>query len=158
MCWITAVSDQPDLAPLVARWRVEAFFAGPGGYTVAEMTRLILAPGRGPEETFVLFEGGRPVGTAGLVRQDLDARRDLSPWLAGVFVVPGARGRGHAASLVRQVEAHAAGAGVGVLWLYTAKGGAGAGALYRRLGWEHAGVERDDGVEVSLMRRRLGGA
>lgn len=152
MCWITAVSDQPALAPLVARWRVEAFFAD-GGYTVAEMTRLILAP-QGPEETFVLFEGGCPVGTAGLVRQDLDARRDLSPWLAGVFVEPDARRRGHAAALVRQVEAHAGAAGVSMLWLYTL----GMERLYAGLGWEHAGTEVDRDRPVSLMRRWLGAA
>ena len=151
MCWITAVSEQPELAPLVARWRVEAFFAGPGGYTVPEMTRLILAPPQGPEETFVLFEGGRPVGTAGLVKQDLDARPDLSPWLAGVFVEPDARRRGHAAALVRQVEDHARAAGVAALWLYTL----GQERLYARLGGERAGTERDRGQDVVLMRRGL---
>src|ERR1700753_2265409 len=63
---IDAVSEKPELAPLVAEWRVGAFFDHPGGYTVEEMTALILKPPVGPEETFVLFDGDRPVGTAGL--------------------------------------------------------------------------------------------
>ena len=64
---IVAVSDQPALASLVARWRVEAFFDYPGGCTVEEMTRLILAAPIGPKETFLLFEDDQPAGTTGLV-------------------------------------------------------------------------------------------
>ena len=117
------------------------------------MTALILAPPEGPEETFVLFGGGQPVGTAGLVRQDLDARPDLTPWLAGVFVLPAFCGRGYAATLVRLVEAFAPSAAVPVIWSYTS----GAEPLYARLGWERAGCEQDKGHDVVLMRRILSG-
>jgi len=41
---IAAVSKQPELAPLAAERRVNAFFNGRGGYTVEEMTALILKP------------------------------------------------------------------------------------------------------------------
>ena len=116
---IAPVSKRPELAPLVAEWRVSAFFDRPGGYTVEEMTALILAPPVGPKETFVLFDGDRPVGTAGLLRSDLESRPDLTPWLGGLFVEPAFRGRGHATALVRQVEEFARAASVPVLWLYT---------------------------------------
>ena len=148
---IAAVSDRPDLAPLVARWRVEAFFSDLGGYTVEQMTALILAPPPGPTETFVLFDQGQPVATVGVVRSDLDARPDLSPWLAGLFVLPGFRRRGHAAVLVRRAEAFARAASVPVLWLYTLR----AEPFYARLGWERAGVEQENGSAVVLMRRPL---
>lgn len=148
---IVSVSQRTDLAPLVARWRVDAFFDRPGGHTVEAMTALILAPPAGPEETFVLFDGDRPVGTAGLVRTDLETRPDLTPWLAGLFVEPAFRGRGHATALVRRVEAFAAVAAVPVLWLYTSN----AEPLYARLGWERAGLEQENGHEVVLMRRHL---
>jgi GNAT superfamily N-acetyltransferase len=101
---IVPVSKRPDLAALVAEWRVRAFFDHPGGYTVEEMTALILAPPVGPKETFVLFDGDRAVGTAGLMRSDLESRPDLTPWLGGLFVEPAFRARGHATALVRQVE------------------------------------------------------
>ena len=148
---IVAVFDRPDLAPLVARWRVDAFFNHPGGCTVEEMTALILAPPVGPEETFVLFDGGQPVGTAGLVRSDLEARPDLTPWLAGLFVEPAFRGRGHATALVRRVEAFALAASVPVLWLYTST----AEPLYLRLGWHRVGTEQENGQAVMLMQRFL---
>ncbi len=145
------VSARPDLAPLVARWLVDAFFDFPGGHTVEQMTALVLRPPTGPEETFVLFEGEAAVGTASLAHDDLASRPDLTPWLAGVFVAPAYRGRGHATALVRQVEGFAAAAGVPVLWLYTAT----AAALYGRLGWQSVGQEQDRGKPVVLMRRVL---
>lgn len=148
---IATVSDRPDLAPLVANWRVEAFFSEPGGYSVEEMTALILAPPVGPKETFVLFDRDQPVGTAGVVRGDLDTRVDLTPWLAGVFVRPEFRGHGCATALIRRAEAFAAAASVRVLWLYTLT----AEPFYARLGWQRVGLEQEDGREVVLMRRLL---
>ena len=148
---ITAVSKQLELAPLVAEWRVNAFFVRPGGYTVDEMTALILKPPGGPNETFVLFDGDRPVGTAGLMRSDLESRPDLTPWLGGLYVEPAFRGRGYATALVRQVEDFARAVAVPVLWLYTLN----AKRIYRRLGWLYAGVEQEEGHDVILMRREL---
>ena len=151
---IAAVSDRPELAPVVAAWLVDAF-GYPGGRTIDEVTALILSPPVGPEETFVLFDQGVPVGTASLAHQDLEARPDLTPWLAGVFVQPAFSGRGYATALVRRVEAFAVAASVPVLWLYTWT----AEPLYARLGWQRAGLETDQkrGREVVLMRRFLSG-
>jgi GNAT superfamily N-acetyltransferase len=148
---IVALSDRPDLAPLVAAWRVGAFFDHPGGYTVEEMTALIRAPAPPPREAFVLFAQGEPVGTAALIGSDLDTRPDLTPWLAGLFVLPAFRRHGYATALVRRVEAFAASAGVSTLWLYTST----AEALYARLGWARVGLEDERGQPVVLMRRDL---
>lgn len=150
-CRITTISAQPELAALVARWRVQAFFNYPGGFTVEEMTALILAPSNGPKETFVLFAHDQPVGTAGLVRADLETRPDLTPWLAGVFVEPAFRRRGYATALIRRVEAFALAASAPAVWLYTAT----AEAFYARLGWQRAGIEQKRGHEVVLMQRLL---
>jgi GNAT superfamily N-acetyltransferase len=147
---IATVSDRPDLAPIVAAWLVNAF-GHPGGRMVEEVTSLILAPPRGPEESFVLLDQDQPVGTASLAHDDLASRRDLTPWLAGVFVEPSFRGRGYATALVRQVEAFASSASVTNLWLYTWS----AEPLYARLGWRRVGLERDRGQEVVLMARDL---
>jgi GNAT superfamily N-acetyltransferase len=69
--------------------------------------------------TLVLLADGEPVGTASLVAHDLDERPDLTPWLAGMFVAPHARGQGHAARLIAAVEQEAAAASISTLWLYT---------------------------------------
>ena len=150
---IVTVTDRPDLAPTVARWRVEAFFDYPGGYTVEDMTTRILAPPVGPKVTYVLLEDDRPVGTAGLVRADLDSRPDLTPWLAGVYVEPAFRHYGYASAPVREVEAFALAAAVSTLWLYTPS----SETLYARLGWQRVGLEHDGHQNVVLMRRDLAG-
>ncbi len=75
---IAAVSDRPELAPVVAAWLVDAFGYA-GGRTIEEVTALILSPPVGPEETFVLSDQGVPVGTASLAHRDLEARPDLTP-------------------------------------------------------------------------------
>src|SRR5580704_9005186 len=147
---IVAVSDRPELAPVVATWLI-AEFGYPGGRTVEELTARILEPPTGPEESFVLFDQDKPVGTASLCHDDLASRRDLTPWLAGVFVEPAYRGRGFASLLVRRVEAFASAASVPTLWLYTWT----AESLYARLGWERVGLETNKGEQVVLMSRRL---
>ncbi len=148
---IAAVSERPELASIVARWRMDAFPHYCSDYTVEEMTALLLAPPVWPQETFVLFDQDRPAGTAALVRTDLEARPDLTPWLAWLCVEPAFRGRGYATALVRHVEAFAQAASVPVLWLYTST----AEALYVRLGWQRVGTEDERGEEVVLMKRVL---
>jgi GNAT superfamily N-acetyltransferase len=145
---IVSISERPELAPRVARWVVEAF-GYPGSLSVQATTASLLAPHRGPEETFVLFDGDAPVGTASLAYDDLPSRPDLTPWLASVFVVPSARGKGYAAALVRHVEGFAMAASVRTLWLFTRT----AEPLYAGLGWRRVGIEADRGQQVVLMRR-----
>jgi GNAT superfamily N-acetyltransferase len=147
---VETTSGRPDLARIVADWLV-AEFGYPGGRTPEQVVTRILATPDGPEETFVLFEQDRPVGTASLSHDDLVSRPDLTPWLAGVFVEPAARGRGYASALVRRVEAFAATAEVSTLWLFTWT----AAPLYARLGWQHIGLETDRGKDVVLMTRHL---
>ncbi len=86
-----------------------------------------------PKETLVLFDHNQPVGSAGLA-----ARPDLTPWLAGVFVLPAFRGHGYATALAQRVEALALAASVPVLWLYTST----AEPLSVRLGWRRVGMSR----------------
>ncbi|WP_158744116.1 GNAT family N-acetyltransferase [Acidisphaera sp. L21] len=147
---IVTISDRPDLAPIVAGFVLQAF-GHADSPSAAEITAQILAPHRGPEETFVLLEGERPVGTAALSYDDLKSRPDLTPWLASVVVEPDSRGKGYAIALVRRVEAMAREAGVQTLWLFTWT----AEPLYARLGWQRVGLETNRGREVVLMKRDL---
>jgi GNAT superfamily N-acetyltransferase len=137
---IVTVSDRPELAPIVAAWLV-AEFGHSGSRTVAELTASILSSPNGPEESFVLSDHDKPVGTASLSHDDLASHRDLTPWLAEVFVEPAHRGRGYASALVRQVETFALAASVPTLWLYTWT----AESLYARLRWHRVGLETNRG-------------
>ena len=129
---VTSTTDRPDLVPLVAHWLWDAFWR----HTDKTPNQLLEAvrqsvTGRAIPRTFILLAGGEPVGTASLVAHDLDDRPGLTPWLAGVFVSPYARGQGYAARLVAAVENTAAAASIPTLWLYTDS----AEHIYACLGW-----------------------
>jgi GNAT superfamily N-acetyltransferase len=147
---IVTLSARSHLAWAVAGWLLDEFRHARSPSHDEQVAKLLVQ--KAPEETFVLFDEGVPVGTASLVMNDLPSRPDLTPWLASVLVLPEFRGRGYSARLVRQVEAKAA-ASATVLWLYTWT----AEPLYARLGWERVGLERDAdrNIEVVLMKRDL---
>ncbi|MGQ4879242.1 GNAT family N-acetyltransferase [Billgrantia sp. LNSP4103-1] len=105
----------------------------------------------GVPSVFVAMEGDQPVGTAALLAEDMDSRRELTPWLASVFVLPEWRGQGIASRLVRRVEEEAAASGVDRFYLFTPD----QQALYRRLGWRDLEELSYRGEEVTIMVRRL---
>ncbi|HWX50460.1 MAG TPA: GNAT family N-acetyltransferase [Roseomonas sp.] len=149
---ITTIAARPDLAPLVAGWLWEAFWRE-AGHGLAETRAAVEASVAqcGPPQTFVLLAAGEPVATASLVSGDLAAMPELTPWLAGLFVVPGARGQGHARRLIVRVEAAAREAGFTAIWLYTGE----AEGLYARAGWEVVERLPHGAGNLTLMRREL---
>ena len=54
-------------------------------------------------ETFVAVKDTKLVGMASIVKHDMSTRKDLSPWLAAVYVAPESRNRGIGSRLVRTV-------------------------------------------------------
>jgi GNAT superfamily N-acetyltransferase len=150
---IVSTADCPDLAPLTASWRWDAFFRHTGtplDAMVAEANQTAAAASYIPR-TFVLLVGAMPVGTVSLAGHDFEGRPDLTPWLAGLFVAPEARRQGHATRLIAHVEQYARNAAIPVLWLYTNT----AETLYARAGWHTVETVRDDGRPFALMRRDL---
>jgi GNAT superfamily N-acetyltransferase len=149
---IVPVADRPDLVPLVAGWLWDAFWRH-DGYSLAQTQALVAASTSrlGPPQCFVLLANGEPMGTASLTAEDFDERPDLTPWLAGVFIVPAARGRGYAARLVASVEAACRAASISTLWLYTHT----AERIYARVGWRTVEHLEHHGRQTYLMRRDL---
>jgi GNAT superfamily N-acetyltransferase len=151
---IVAIADHPELIPGVARWLWEEWGRAEGRTLETIAAGLGARTARtGPEQCVVLLDGGVPAATASLVHADLDARPDLTPWLASVYVDAPFRGRGHSVRLVRAVERLAADT-VPTLWLQTSA----AAGLYARTGWVPAGNGIDPGVPVVIMRRDLAAA
>lgn len=153
MIEICNLVERPDLIEVTARWGWETW-GRPSGHQLAQhlLRRQAIVAARGFEQCFILLDDAIPAAMAALVRSDLDQRPDLTPWLAGVYVDPPFRGRGHAARVVRAVEQAAGLAGVTRLWLYTAS----AAGLYRRLGWQDDERVLHPKGPALLMRRDLG--
>ena len=87
------------------------------------------------------------VGSAALVKEDMRTRKDLSPWLASVFVKPEFRRSGIGTSLVRRIEGEATRRGMRKLFLFTEH----ARDLYSKLGWYDLEECEYQGVDIAIM-------
>jgi GNAT superfamily N-acetyltransferase len=147
---IVTLVQRPDLIPTAARWIWQEWERHKGRRIEGAIEWLAqYRAAIGPDQGFVLLDGGVAAGTASFVHDDLDARPELTPWLASVYVDPAFRGRGYAVRLVRFVEAECRRAGIATLWLHTAH----AAGLYAKLGWQALEEIDNHGERVTLMRR-----
>ena len=150
---MVSLVERPDLITVTAGWAWNEWGQRSGRtleQSVERRSKMVVE--NGFEQCFVVLDDDVPAGMASLVHADLEERPDLTPWLAGVFVPPAFRGRGHAMRAVRGVEDAAATHGCKELWLYTPN----AMPLYAKLGWQHVELfQRSSGKEYTLMRRDL---
>ena len=135
-----------------AQWRYDAFLKD-GGFTFEEtLAQLAALVERQDYEIALLAEvEDVPAGTCLFVREEIDPRHELTPWLAGLFVAPTFRGQSVGRALVAAIKDHARQVGCGRLHLYatTAEG------FYARLGWRVAERFLWDGAPFVLMQRDL---
>lgn len=99
----------------------------------------------------VAVDNGQLVGSAALALEDMQTRKDLTPWLASVFVKPEFRKNGVATVLVRHIEDKATELGVKKLFLYTEH----ARGLYVKLGWSDIEQCEYMGVNVAIMFKQF---
>lgn len=98
--------------------------------------------------TLVALDGDELLGSVSLVDTDAPELADVGDaWLASLYVVPHARGRGLGAALVRALVAHAAFLGVERLWLFTPEHA----AFYTKLGWREVARTSLNGTPVAVM-------
>jgi GNAT superfamily N-acetyltransferase len=103
-------------------------------------------------ETALLAEvDGQPAGSCLFVREEIDPKHDLTPWLAALYVAPEFRKQGIATALVRAIEQHARNVGCRELHLYTIT----AEPLYAKLGWVTRERFEWHGEKFVLMMRSL---
>jgi GNAT superfamily N-acetyltransferase len=95
----------------------------------------------------VAIDNSQLAGSAALVREDMRTRKDLSPWLASVFVKPEFRQNGIGTSLVGHIEGEATRRGIRKLFLFTEH----ARDLYSKLGWFDLEECEYQGVNVAIM-------
>lgn len=70
-------------------------------------------------KTLVAIKDGELVGCAALVKCDLPDFNILSPWLAGVYVIPNQRQHGIASELISQIENTAINYNFNEIFLYS---------------------------------------
>lgn len=99
----------------------------------------------------VAFEGAELIGTVCLKVHDMDTRKDLSPWLAGLFVKKEWRNRGAGTKLVQAIEAKAVELGIRRPFLYTPD----AEGFYAKLGWSVTERTAYQNCQVTIMEKEL---
>ena len=141
----------PELV-ICARWRANAFFSVLEASLEQELRSLeLFASDQSHGVALIAKADGEPFGTCLLVESEIEPNHDVSPWLAGLFVVPEHRRKGAGAALVRAIEAQARQRGVSRLYLYTIE----AVEFYARLGWTVLDRTKWKGFDTALMVRDL---
>ncbi len=123
-----------DWITTIARWHFDQWGPLTGSNTIEEYTSFLDDATKCTTVPSVLVASldGEPMGSATLLRCDMEIRNNLTPWLGQLFVAPRHRKRGIGTALVRAVAAEARRIGYDRLYLYTS------GELpqfYDRLGW-----------------------
>ena len=101
--------------------------------------------------TLVLREDGRLVGSVSVVGDDCEARRDLGPWLASLYVPPGDRGQGRGSHLIQAAIELAKRNEVANLYVFTES----AEKLFLRQGFVHFADAATNGRAVTILRREI---
>ena len=152
---IVSLRGNGDLNPTLATWHVaewgHLYDNAIWNYDIAVAEFDAMADGSTTDRTWLAFDGsGRRaddvLGTVSLLAtDDLPGYEHLTPWVASLFVVPRARGRGIGAALVDHVVADAHANGIAHVHLFTA----GQEQYYAQRGWrtlqriEHRGEQAD---------------
>ena len=149
---IRYLADRPDAIPLVARWLHDEWGRfRPGASVERSMASLEKQARRdGMPLALLAVDGDAVVGTASLVEHDMDTRRDLSPWLASVYVAAARRRRGVGTALVDAIVQESKRAGLENLFLFTDS----EEAWYGGLGWQWVEACVYQGRRVVIMTRR----
>jgi len=140
----------PELA-ICARWRANAFSVLKASFDQELRSLELFASDHSHGVALVAIANGEPVGTCLLVESEIEPNHDVSPWLAGLFVVPEFRRKGAGAVLVRAIEDQARQRGFSRLYLYTTD----AAGFYAMLGWSVLDRTNWRGSDTALMVRDL---
>ena len=145
---IVNLKEMPHYLDTLARWHQEEWGYFKPNKTLAERIERMqshLLPEFIPT-TFVA-SNHELLGSATIIEHDMDTRKELTPWLAGVYVVPEFRGQGIGSTLVLHVMEQARENMIERLYLFTPD----REAFYARLGWKIFEKTSYLGYAVTIM-------
>jgi len=99
----------------------------------------------------VAVDKGRFIGTICLKEYDMDTRKELSPWLAGLYIKDEYRNIGIGKLLIENISNEALKININELYLFTPS----AKDYYKKLGWSTVIQEDYRGINVVIMKKRL---
>lgn len=147
---IQFLADCPAVIPAIACLHQLELGMGKGSNYCRTLERFRLRLNRDSLPlTLVAFGDTLPVGSASLVKCDLDSHPHLEPWLASLFVATTYRNLGIGRCLIQEIEAIAAQA-YQHLYLYTWT----RTEYYRKLGWTVIDTARPEGFPESVVMQK----
>ena len=154
--FIKPLSECPEFIDTCASWSYGEWGSQTKGAKLEDIIERYknVACQTGFRQTWVAVIDGKPAGMISLTDLDHPDRKDLSPWLASLFVHPSFRGNGLAKKLADELEQDAQRRGIKTLYLYTPT----AEKLYARWGYQKMEDLRDPtGLldNVSLMNKQM---
>jgi GNAT superfamily N-acetyltransferase len=146
---ITSIADHLHHVPTIARWHWDEWgHTDPTGSLQAWTDGLATRTNRDRiPTTYLALKDANPIASTTLVEHDMSTHRDLTPWLAGVYVKPEHRRHGIGAALVTHTMHKAAEMGVKRLYLYTNS----ARDFYLKLGWTVLTTDLYEARTVTVM-------
>lgn len=149
---IDYLKDHPDLVK-----EITCYFYGEWSYLCPERSlkdfedsiRERLNYDRIPLALVAVTDDGRFLGTVCLKKSDMDTHKELTPWLAGLFVREEFRNLGLGKMLIERIIEVAKKLNVDTLYLFTPN----KEEYYKKLGWETVSHERYKTTDVCIMKR-----
>lgn len=148
---IAYLADHPEHIPTCASWIYGQWGSQSGGTYEGALRKF--TAGANKEEipiTFIALHDKKPAGTVSLWATD-SSIRDLTPWMAAVFVHPFHRGFKISMALIDRLIDEARHLDKKEIYLSTES----AQGLYTKFGWEEIGTHDSPYGKASLMRISL---
>ncbi len=150
---IEYLADHPHVIPTMAEWFFHEWSYLYPERTLQEVERAMRTWTNRDciPVAVVAFEAGELVGTVCLKAHDMDTRKALSPWLAGLYVAAPWRHKGIGTQLVAAIEQKAVTLGIRELYLYTPE----SAFFYAQLGWAIKEETVYHQCHVTVMHKNL---
>lgn len=145
---ILPLSSVPDYAPILAHWSYSQWYTGRDiEFSLVLKSYKQRAESDNLPLSFIALSGSFPVGMVSLKNNDLRTRKDINPWLASLYVLPGYRNRGTGEMLINRVIENARQMSLENLYLFTGgEEGVDLNSYYEKRGWKFlaGGVDNDE--------------
>lgn len=152
MIKILNLKEIPEHLTTLAQWHHKQWsYLNPGESIDQRITRMQMCLNDDLIPSTFIAKEQELLGSATLVKHDMETKQQLSPWLASVYVAPSHRCRGIGTQLVLYVMRQAKLAGLDTMYLFTPD----KESFYHKLGWRLVCKEQYHGHKVAVMQTQL---
>ena len=147
---IVPLADHPEMIQQIAGWfRLESPELSTNYDPVKRLTQF---SNRGEIPlSLVALDHGEPIGTVSLLAESVRSHRHLSPWVAGLYVVPKRRHQGVATAMIAAAIREARLMRISRVYI----GVSTARDFYERSGWVYEGEGFAEEDQVMIFRRDM---